>query len=241
MGQYDQPGSYFIEFGDKSELNPTYYTNQIPMSQNNTGFAYQCTWFINDRLRQITGFKMESLAGGWGDGGRIWETAQKLGFPVYDANTALAKRGTLAGYIISFESGVKSGYGTHTAVVESYDKESGSGFCSEMWGSVADGAVHLVRYSAAELFHPSMMFIDFSSVGLTAGSPVSADEVRTVYSKVKDDKTYDTLDELQFGRETIKKLLDRGLMVGEGRDKLGLSYNMLRVLVINDRAGLYDK
>ena len=73
------------------------------------------------------------------------------------------------------------------------------------------------------------------------GSPVSADEVRTVYSKVKDDKTYDTLDELPFGRETIKKLLDRGLMVGEGRDKLGLSYNMLRVLVINDRAGLYDK
>ena len=85
-----------------------------------------------------------------------------------------------------------------------------------------------------------MMFIDFSSLGM-GGSPVSADEVRTVYSKVKDDKTYDTLDELPFGRETIKKLLDRGLMVGEGRDKLGLSYNMLRVLVINDRAGLYDK
>ena len=97
-----------------------------------------------------------------------------------------------------------------------------------------------MQYSAAEMFHSDMHYIDFSSLGM-GGNPVSADEVRTVYRKVKGAKTYDTLDELPFGRETIQKLLDRGLMVGEGKDKLGLSYNMLRVLVINDRAGLYDK
>ena len=51
---------------------------------------------------------------------------------------------------------------------------------------------------------------------------------------------YNTLDELPFGRDTIQKLLDRGLMVGEGEGKLGLTYDALRILVINDRAGLYD-
>lgn len=240
MGAYDKPGSYYVDFGNKSELDPPYYTNQIPMSQNNTGFVYQCTWFINDRLKQITGFKMESLAGGWGDGGRIWQTAQRLGFPVYNAQQALEKRGTLAGYIISFESGVKSGYGTHTAVIESYDKASKTAWVSEMWGSVADGVVHLVKYSTAELFHPNMHYIDFSSVGLTAGDTMTADEVKKIIAEAKAAKMYNTLDELPFGRDTVQKLINKGYISGvDSKGNLGLSYDALRILVINDRAGLY--
>lgn len=233
-------GEFFVDFGDKSELNPPYYVNQHDLSQPHIGYPANCTFYTADRVEQITGVDLEKYAGGWGDGHEWAATAQRFGFPVYDGNTALAKRGTLAGYVISFY-GIKSGYTTHVAVIESYDPATKSGVISEMWGSEGNCNVHLTTYYESELFHPSMRFIDFSSVGLTAGNAITANEIRTVYSKVKDDKTYDTLDELPFGRETIQKLLDRGLMVGEGRDKLGLSYNMLRVLVINDRAGLYDK
>lgn len=240
MGCNKAAGEYFVDFGDKSELNPPYYINQHPLNVDHVGFVGQCTFYFADRVEQITGVDLATYRGGWGNGGDVWKTAQELGFPVYDAATALAKRGTLAGYVISFTT-AKSGYGTHVAVVESYDPTTRTAWVSEMWGSQNwTCEVHLVQYSAAEMFHADMHYIDFSSLGL-GGSPVSADEIRTVYSKVKGAKTYDTLDELPFGKETIQKLLDRGLMVGEGRDKLGLSYNMLRVLVINDRAGLYDK
>lgn len=52
-------------------------------------------------------------------------------------------------------------------------------------------------------------------------------------------KKYNTLDELPFGRDTIQSLLNKGYLVGEGEGKLGLTYDALRILVINDRAGLY--
>ena len=59
---------------------------------------------------------------------------------------------------------------------------------------------------------------------------------------------YDTIEEVpEWGLETVKKLMstpsaeDPGKMVLEGTGKgLGLTYDLLRVLVINDRAGLYD-
>ena len=54
-------------------------------------------------------------------------------------------------------------------------------------------------------------------------------------------KKYNTLDELPFGKETVQKLLDRGLLVGEGEGKLGLTYDMLRMLVVLDRVGAFDK
>lgn len=75
--------------------------------------------------------------------------------------------------------------------------------------------------------------------------PVEEDEemTREEVQKMIDaaHKKYNTMDELPFGRETIQKLLDRGLMVGEGEGKLGLTYDMLRMLVLLDRAGAFDK
>ena len=51
---------------------------------------------------------------------------------------------------------------------------------------------------------------------------------------------YDTIQEVpEWGRPTVQKLMDKNLLQGEG-DGLGLTYDLLRVLVINDRAGLYD-
>lgn len=52
---------------------------------------------------------------------------------------------------------------------------------------------------------------------------------------------YETVDELPFGKETVQKLLDRGLLVGEGEGKLGMTYDMLRMVVMLDRAKAFDQ
>ena len=50
---------------------------------------------------------------------------------------------------------------------------------------------------------------------------------------------FNTLDSIpDWARPTIKKLMDKGLLNGTG-ESLDLSLDMLRVFVINDRAGLY--
>lgn len=52
---------------------------------------------------------------------------------------------------------------------------------------------------------------------------------------------YDTIEEVpDWAKDTIYKLIDLDLLQGEGEGKLGLTYDLTRVLVINDRAGLYD-
>ncbi|MDO4300056.1 MAG: M15 family metallopeptidase [Clostridia bacterium] len=54
------------------------------------------------------------------------------------------------------------------------------------------------------------------------------------------DKIYNKAEEVPaWGRDTVNKLIDKGVL--KGTDKgLDLSYTLLRLLVINDRAGLYD-
>ena len=52
-------------------------------------------------------------------------------------------------------------------------------------------------------------------------------------------KTYHTLQEVpEWGRETVSKLVKRGLLQGDGNG-LGLTYDLLRTLVLSDRAGVY--
>lgn len=69
--------------------------------------------------------------------------------------------------------------------------------------------------------------------------------VPSVGSDDKEEKdemvTYATYKEIPaWAKPTVKKLMDKGLLEGTGSNKLNLEHNMLRVLVINDRAGLYD-
>ena len=233
------PGEYTVDFGRKSQLANPIYVNQHNTGVDHIGFTGQCTWFAADRVEQLTGVDLATYAGGWGNGGEWWQTAQRFGFPVYDAATALAKRGTLAGYVISFTS-AKVGYGTHVAVVESYDEASRSAWVSEMWGSQSwTCEVKLVRYCESELFNSDMHYIDFSSIGMGSNKLTGAD-VKRILADVRGEKTYDTVDALPFGSDTVQKLVDKGLIKGEG-DGLGITYDLLRVLVINDRAGLYDR
>ena len=67
-------------------------------------------------------------------------------------------------------------------------------------------------------------------------------QVREIVEEVLEARreTYQTLQEVPaWGRETVSKLVDRGLLQGDGKG-LGLSYDLLRQLVLNDRAGLYQ-
>lgn len=51
---------------------------------------------------------------------------------------------------------------------------------------------------------------------------------------------YDTIQEVpDWARPTVQKLMDKGIIEGTGKG-LGLSFDFLRMLVVNDRVGLYD-
>lgn len=69
--------------------------------------------------------------------------------------------------------------------------------------------------------------------------------IRPKYGEAEENENeemrYKTIDEVpSWGKATVQKLLDRELLYG-GDSGLGLTEDMLRLLVINDRAGVYDK
>lgn len=230
-----EPGEYTVNFGGKSQLSSPIYVNQHNTGADHIGYTGNCTWYAADRVEQLTGVDLATYADAWGNGGEWWKTAQRFGFPVYTAQQAMEKRGTLAGYVISFEE-AKAGYGTHVAVVESYDPATNTAWVSEMWGSQSWKCnVQLVQYVDDELFHEDMHYIDFAAIGL-GDDGMTADDVRRIIAEVKAEKTYNTVDALPFGQDTVQDLMDRGLLVGVDDDgNLGMTYDMLRVLVVNDR------
>lgn len=53
---------------------------------------------------------------------------------------------------------------------------------------------------------------------------------------------YNTFNDVpDWAKPTIKKLIDKGFLNGDSNGNLNLSLDMIRILVINDRAGLYGK
>lgn len=59
--------------------------------------------------------------------------------------------------------------------------------------------------------------------------------------KNKMEKTYNwTLEVPEWARPTVQKLLNKKYLTGNEKGELELTYSMLKLLVINDRAGLYD-
>ena len=44
----------------------------------------------------------------------------------------------------------------------------------------------------------------------------------------------------EWAKPTVQKLMDKGIISGVADNCLDLSNDLLRLLVINDRAGLYD-
>lgn len=230
------PGEYTVNFGNKSQLRNPIYVNQHNTGVDHIGYTGQCTWYAADRVEQLTGVDLATYADAWGNGGDWWQTAKRFGFPVYTAQQALEKRGTLAGYVISFTN-AKAGYGTHVAVVESYDPATKTAWVSEMWGSQSwSCAVHIVQYTQNELFSADMHYIDFSSIGL-GDDGITADDVRQILANEQNKKIYNRVEDLPFGADTIQSLVDKGLLVGvDDKGNLGISYDMLRILIVVARA-----
>ena len=55
-----------------------------------------------------------------------------------------------------------------------------------------------------------------------------------------DDGIYNTVEEVpEYGKATVQKLIDKGVLAGK-KSGLALTEDMVRLMVYNDRAGLYD-
>lgn len=54
---------------------------------------------------------------------------------------------------------------------------------------------------------------------------------------------YDYIDDNmpEWARPTITKLVDKGFLKGDEEGKLGLTYDLMRMLIVNDRAGIYGE
>lgn len=55
------------------------------------------------------------------------------------------------------------------------------------------------------------------------------------------EELYNSVEEMpDWARPTVKKLIDKGYLQGDEKGKLELTKSMLRLLAINDRAGIYE-
>lgn len=69
---------------------------------------------------------------------------------------------------------------------------------------------------------------------------MTKEEVQAIVKEMQ--KTYDTLAECPtFAQPTVQKLINKGLLVGGEGGKLDLTYDLCRMLVVNDRAGIYGE
>ena len=55
-------------------------------------------------------------------------------------------------------------------------------------------------------------------------------------------ETYNTVEECPaWARPTVQKLVNKGYLEGNADGDLDMSYDFMRLLVINDRAGVYGE
>ena len=66
------------------------------------------------------------------------------------------------------------------------------------------------------------------------------EEFKKTWSDEEMEKVYNwTVEVPEWARQTVQKLLDKGYLKGNDKGELELTYSMLKMIVINDRAGLY--
>ncbi len=67
--------------------------------------------------------------------------------------------------------------------------------------------------------------------------------LKAAVDKLNDKMIYNYMDENmpEWARPTIQKMMDKGLLQGDEHGRLGLTEELLRVFVTNDRAGIYDR
>ncbi len=59
------------------------------------------------------------------------------------------------------------------------------------------------------------------------------------YEEVEEVKRYESVEELPYGKETIKKLMEKGVLKGNGTTGLNLSEDMLRIFMVLDLLNLF--
>lgn len=164
------------------------------MYQDFGGAAYQCTWWANARIYQLTGFQM----GAWGDGACYGSVAMANGYAVYGSyQEALEAKGTLAGLVMSMgipyssypNCGNYSGCGAlgssnHVAICEGYDSETGTIYVSEMWGSIANGDILLNSYSRSS-YSSCIQWIDLNVEATGGGGGYFKDKFGEFHWPVK--------------------------------------------------------
>ncbi len=109
-------------------------------------------------------------------------------------------------------------------------------FQLSQWGSTAKALKR--QYKLPENFMKT-----WEAVEMTADEKKAFEELRGEVSKLKAEreKVYRYTAELpDWARPTMQKLMDRGIYYGAAEDNLNLSESVMRVLVINDRAGIYE-
>lgn len=68
-------------------------------------------------------------------------------------------------------------------------------------------------------------------------------EIKNEVDKLSGKMIYNYMDANmpEWARETVQKMMDKGFLKGDENRKLGLTDELLRVFVTNDRAGVYDR
>ena len=68
-------------------------------------------------------------------------------------------------------------------------------------------------------------------------------EIKNEVDKLSGKMIYNYMDANmpEWARETVQKMMDKGFLKGDENGKLGLTDELLRVFVTNDRAGVYDR
>lgn len=81
-----------------------------------------------------------------------------------------------------------------------------------------------------------------TNVGNMEGQDMTENEVKKIIADEEAKKTYDKVEDLPFGADTVQKLMDKGIIKGvDDKGNLGMSYDSLRIIVILDRAGVFGK
>ena len=67
------------------------------------------------------------------------------------------------------------------------------------------------------------------------------EELKKMIENISNPMIYNYIDDKmpEWAKPTIQKLVDKGALKGD-ENGLGLTDELLRILVINDRAGIYD-
>ena len=159
------------------------------------------------------------------------------------------------------------GSAKHTEAVAVCDKLHALGFTNR---GVKDGSnLYVIRHSDAKAMLVEVCFVDTATdvdlyhklgaetvaaaiaeaiTGQTVTQTESEELTVTQYEELKSEidglkpMIYDYMDNNmpEWAKPTVQKLMDKGILVGDDKGRLGLTMDMLRIFAANDRAGLYD-